>query len=249
MFAWGKQGHRIVGEIAQRHLNNKAQKAVIRVLSQENLAMASTWMDFIKSDPDYRYMSPWHYVNVPKGKKYEDVTPSEKGDAIAIMERLIRELKSGKFTDEDEQFALRCLIHLVGDIHQPLHAGYASDLGGNRVRLGWFRSKTNLHRVWDSEIIDYQALSYTEYATWIDTMPADSVAKWQASSVRDWAQESMIYRDVTYDIPRDSTLRYRYNFDHKALLEHRLQQAGIRLAHTLNEIYAKPRKWWLKYFE
>lgn len=246
MNAWGKTGHRIVGEIAQRHLTKKAKKNLERVLGTEDLAMCATWMDFIKSDPTYRYMGPWHYVNIPDGKRYEDIIPSEKGDVIATIERMMEELKTGEFTQGDERFVVRCLAHLIGDIHQPLHVGKSEDLGGNRVRLGWFRSNSNLHRVWDSEIIDYQQLSYTEYATYLDHTPSDSLNRWQAASVRDWAHESMEYRKLTYDLPPDSVLRYRYNFEHKAVLERRLHQAGVRLAGVLNMIYGKSRNYWRK---
>lgn len=245
-FGWGKTGHRIVGEIAQRHLSGKAKKNIQRVLGTEDLAMSSNWMDFIKSDPAYRYMYSWHYVNIPDGKRYKDISPNKDGDVIGSIERLVEELKTGEFSQEDERFVLRCLVHLVGDIHQPLHVGKAEDLGGNRVRLGWFRSKSNLHRVWDSEIIDYQQLSYTEYASYLDHAPKDSILRWQEATVRDWAHESMSYRKMTYDIPPDSVLRYRYNFQHKAVLEHRLHQAGVRLAGILNTVYGKSRNYWRK---
>ncbi|MFK7971770.1 MAG: S1/P1 nuclease [Bacteroidia bacterium] len=246
VFAWGKTGHRIVGEIAQRHLTKKAQKNIERVLGSEDLAMASNWMDFIKSDRNYRFMYTWHFVSIPDGKRYEDITPPASGDVIGTIERLTEELKTGEYTHEDERFVIRCLIHLIGDIHQPLHVGRAEDAGGNRVKLGWFRSKSNLHRVWDSELIDHQQLSYTEYATYLDHAPKDTIKVWQDATVRDWAYESMEYRKLTYDLPPDSTLRFRYNFDHKAVLEKRLNQAGIRLAGILNMVYGKSKIAWKK---
>ena len=215
-------------------------------MGHEDLAMCSNWMDFIKADPAYRFMYTWHFVSIPDGKTYDDIIPPAKGDVIATIERLTEELKTGKISDGDDRYAIRCLVHLIGDIHQPFHVGRKEDLGGNRVRVAWFRSNTNLHRVWDSEIIDHQQLSYTEYATYLNHIETDTVNTWQAASVRDWAQESMSYRDILYQLPPDSTLRYRYNFDHKALLERRLTQAGIRLAGVLNDVYSKPRSYWLK---
>ena len=121
---WGQKGHRIVGLIAENHLTAKAKKNISKILQGYSLADVSNFMDEIKSDDRYRHMNPWHYCTIPDDKTYEEVGAPEEGDAIQTIQRLILELKSKKFTDEDEAFALKCLVHLIGDVHQPLHVGF-----------------------------------------------------------------------------------------------------------------------------
>lgn len=237
-FGWGALGHRIVGLIAERHLSNKARKNIEQVLGTETLAEVSNYMDFIKSDGTYRHMSPWHYATIPDGKTYEQAGTPEEGDVIVTIERLIKELESKTFTDEDEAFALKCLVHLIGDIHQPLHVGNGEDKGGNDVKLEYFWQNSNLHRVWDSEMIDGQQYSYTEYVEWIDHPTDEQMALWSSVNVLDWAYESMEYRNQCYEtMPKDKKLSYRYTYDNIELLNQRLLQAGIRLANVLNKIY------------
>lgn len=238
VLGWGATGHRIVGLIAERHLSKKVLKKIDRVLQQESLAEVSNHMDFIKSDRTYRHMSPWHYATIPTGKTYEQAGTPEEGDIIQTIDRLIAELKSGTFTDQDEAFALKCLVHLIGDIHQPLHVGNGEDKGGNDVKLEYFYSNSNLHRVWDTEMIDGQKYSYTEYADWINNPSEENKTAWASLNVLDWANESKKHREQCYDtMPENKKLSYRYNFDNVELLNQRLLQAGIRLANVLNDIY------------
>jgi hypothetical protein len=234
---WGQTGHRVVGLVAEHHLSKKAKANIDKVLAGESLAMVSNYMDFIKSDPTYKHMDPWHYCTIPEGQTYEQAGAPQEGDVIATIERLKQELKSKQFTDGDEAFALKMLAHLVGDIHQPLHVGNGNDRGGNDVKLKYFWESSNLHRVWDSDMIDGQQLSYTEFADWVDIDDKATVAAWQSKGTADWAYESMGLRKQVYNLPEDLSLSYRYNFDNIDAVKLRLVQAGVRLAGLLNEIY------------
>lgn len=237
-FGWGATGHRIVGLIAEYHLSKKAKKNIEKVLGFETLAEVSNHMDFIKSDKTYRHMSPWHYATIPNGKTYREAGTPEEGDVVVTIQRLMKELESKNFTDEDEVFALKTLVHLIGDIHQPLHVGNGEDKGGNDVKLDYFWQSSNLHRVWDSGIIDGQKYSYSEYADWINHPTSDQLEAWSSLNVLDWANESKEARSQCYDsMPENMKLSYRYNYDNIELLNRRLLQAGIRLANVLNEIY------------
>lgn len=237
-FGWGATGHRIVGLIAERHLSKKAKKEIEKILINETLAEVSNFMDFIKSDATYRHMSPWHYATIPDGMTYQEAGTPEEGDVIGTIQRLVKELESKSFTDEDEAFALKCLVHLIGDIHQPLHVGNGEDKGGNDVKLEYFWENSNLHRVWDSGMIDGQQYSYTEYVEWIDHATESQLQEWSSMDVLDWANESKECRDQCYDtMPDSKKLSYRYNYENIQLLNQRLLQAGIRLANVLNKIY------------
>jgi hypothetical protein len=235
-FCWGNTGHRVTGYIANQHLTKKARMAIQKILGQQSLAMATNWMDEIKSDSLYDYADDWHWVSIEDGETYEQSKKNPNGDLIMTIERIITELKSKKLSLKEEAERLKMLIHLIGDIHQPLHVGYAADAGGNDVKLTWFGANTNLHRVWDHNMIDESKLSYTELAESLDKPDINQIKKWQASNVRDWANESIGYRKQVYNYG-SGKLGYKYSFHAMPIVRQRLLQAGIRLAGVLNDIY------------
>jgi len=236
--AWGVTGHRAIGLIAERLLNAKAKKKLESVLARERIPMVSTWMDEIRSDSVWDYTADWHWVTIETGKRYEDSPKNPKGDIIVTLERLISEIRNRKVSGVQETEYVKMIIHLVGDIHQPLHVGCCDDQGGNRVRLKWFRDDSNLHRLWDSDLIDHTRLSYTELADALIMPDATAVKNIQSATVRGWAAESMAVRQRVYDIG-DGKLGYAYAYRNNDLVKERLLQAGIRLAGVLNELYGK----------
>jgi hypothetical protein len=235
--SWGLTGHRVIADIAQLYLTKKARKEIVKVLGTESLVDVANYMDFIKSDRQYDYMSTWHYVTIPDGETYATITREPKGDIIWAINKFIGELKSDTLTLDEAQFAVKCLVHLVGDIHQPLHVGNGLDRGGNDIKIKYFWQSSNLHRIWDSGIIDGQNLSYSEWTLKLNHISKKQVAEWQAASVIDWAGESMELRASAYNYGEQKNLTYRYNYDHIEELEERLIKAGIRLAGILNDIY------------
>ncbi len=236
ILAWGPTGHRATGWIADKHLSKKARKEIERILGGQSLAMASTWMDEVRSDSTYNHMTDWHWVTIQEGKTYEGEEKNPNGDIIGTIERIIEELKSGKFTGKEEAERVKILIHLIGDLHQPLHVGIGTDKGGNDIKVKWFGSDSNLHRVWDSDMIDDTRLSYSELAQSLTPPDAVTVKNWQGSSVRQWAMESMTYRTPVY-ATGNGRLGYKYSYDNFHIVRTRLNQAGIRLAAVLNDIY------------
>lgn len=236
-YSWGKTGHRIVGAIAEYHLSKKAKKELQKIMGNESLATAANWMDFIKSESIWDHANPWHYCTIPGEMTYEESGTPQEGDVIGTIDRLITELENKKFTDGGEVIAIRFLIHLVGDIHQPLHVGNGEDRGGNGVKVKFFWQNKNLHSVWDSGIIDGEQLSYTEWVLEINHPSSQEILKWQNSSTLDWAYESRDYRSQVYNLPEDKSINYRYVHDNVALVRLRLLQAGVRLAGVLNKIY------------
>jgi hypothetical protein len=235
-FGWGATGHRATGMIANRYLNKKARKAIEELLKGESLAIASTWMDEIRSDSTYDHMTDWHWVTIPFGQTYQQTIKNPNGDIIQALEKIIAELKSKKLSRQEQVQKIKILIHLVGDIHQPLHVGGKDDRGGNDVKVTWFRSDSNLHRVWDSDMIDDTKLSYSELAESL-AKPSDAEVKtWQQTSILDWAKESQSYEGNVYNIG-NGRLGYRYSYLNYHIVRHRILQAGVRLAGVLNSIY------------
>jgi len=235
--AWGAIGHRVIGLIAEQHLTPKARKNIERLLKNESLAEVSNYMDFIRAVKENKHMDPWHYMTIPDGKTYAEAGTPEEGDVYVTINRLMEELTTKQFSDKDEAFALKCLIHLIGDVHQPLHVGKEGDRGGNKVEVEFFWEKSNLHSVWDSGIIDGQKYSYTEYAEWINHPTDNQIKEWQAATIMDWVTESVNCRAQVYDLPENKEINYKYVYDNLDLVNKRLLQAGVRLAGVLNKIY------------
>lgn len=237
--AWGKTGHRVVGAIAEPLLTPDARAGVRNILGVETMAEASNWPDFMRADPTPYWQhdsTPWHYVTVPKGKTYAEVTPPPEGDAVTALRRSSAVVRDTSKPLAERQAALRFIIHIVGDLHQPLHAGNGTDKGGNEVSVTFFGRPTNLHSVWDSALIDDEQLSYTELSAWLGARitSADRRA-WASIDPNVWIAEDTALRDQIY--PTDPALSYGYIYQMKARLEQRLEMGGVRLADYLNALF------------
>ncbi len=241
--AWGVLGHRIVGEIADSYLTPNARKAVKQILGNETLAMSANWADFIKSDSSYKYLNSWHYVNLPVGLNRQGLDGYldnfTEPNIYNKTNEMIDLLKDSKTSPEKKVFAMRLLVHLIGDMHQPMHTARKEDLGGNRIFVTWFGQKSNLHRVWDEQLIDFQQLSYTEYTKAINFATPQQLAEWNKASLKDCIFESYQVCNKIYatGIKNDDKLSYNYNFDWIETLNNQLLKGGVRLANILNESY------------
>jgi hypothetical protein len=235
--AWGMLGHRVVGEVASKHLNESTKMKIQNILGNQTLAEVSNWMDDIKSDKKYDSLKPWHYVTIPDGLKYNETNINPKGDAIAGIHFVINQLKLEDLDPVLEKEYLMILIHLVGDVHQPLHVGNGSDRGGNDVKVTWFGESSNLHKIWDSEIIDGKQYSYTELTAIINHPTSEELMMWQSNTVEDWAHQCMDFRDGIYEYESGYAWEYKYQYAHWGTLKHQLLKGGVRLAGILNDIY------------
>jgi len=269
--AWGANGHRITGAIADSYLQKKAKKRIQAILGTENLAMASTWADFIKSDSLYKSYDVWHYINIPGNLSNEEALSFLKNEkmpnAYQKINWLSARLKDKSLNIDSARFYLRMLIHLVGDVHQPMHVGRVEDLGGNRVRILWFGQSSNLHRLWDDQLISHVNMSYSEYTNWINHTDKNARKRLMAQSVEEWMLKSyeranFLYANIQqYPLaplagPNSGgnnsssgsgrgnsnnselpNLSYRYHYDHVELLNTCLVEGGIHLAGLLNTIF------------
>jgi len=240
--AWGTQGHRICGQIASSYLTPKARKAIEQILGNESIALAGNWADFVRSDPAFSYLSTWHYIDFDKVYTYPEMVnylnQDANVDAYTKLQFLIDELKKNNLSKYNRKIDLRMLIHIIEDIHQPMHAAHAEDKGGNDFKVNWFNNPTNLHSVWDSQLIDFQQLSYTEYAAAINHTTESERAEWQADPISKWIFESNQIANKLYtEIKPGDTLNYKYNFTHIDTVNGQLLKAGVRLAGVLNQIF------------
>jgi S1/P1 Nuclease len=241
--AWGMEGHRITGLIAQDYLTPKAKAAIHAILGDTSIAIASNWADFIKSDSSLLYISPWHYIDFKDTFSYAVMRDYLKKDtatnAYTKLNFLIHQLKNKKLPLDSQRFCLRLLIHIAEDLHQPMHVGREADQGGNLVKLVWFGEHTNLHSIWDDKLIAYQQLSYTEYAKVINHATRQQVSDWQHQPISRWVFDSYTIAQQLYNgiTEPDQKLSYRYNFDHIATVNQQLLKGGVQLAGLLNSIF------------
>jgi len=242
--AWGTEGHRIAGQIADSYLTPKARAAIKAILGNESIAITSNWADFIKSDPNFNYLSAWHYVDLDKEYTLPELqdflNQDTKVDAYTKLNFLIGELKKKTLSKENKLLYLRMLIHIVEDVHQPLHVGHTEDKGGNDIKVTWFNNPTNLHSVWDSQLIDFQQLSYTEYTAMINHTTVAQRAEWQKAPISQWLFESGQIANKLYSETKngDALNGYKYNFEHIATINQQLLKAGVRLAGVLNQLFS-----------
>ena len=236
---WGATGHRVAAQIADGYLTPEARIAVEEILGPETLAEASTWADFMRADPREFWQEtagPWHYVTVPPGKTYEDVGAPEQGDAATALQKFSNMLRAPETSSEDRALALRFIVHIIGDLHQPLHVGNGTDRGGNDFRITYFGEPSNLHRLWDSQLIDSKQLSYTELTAWLNAkIGPDEFRAWNTPDPLVWIAESAEIRDRIY--PEDSEIRWSYGYTWTDTLYSRLQKAGVRTAAYLNRLF------------
>jgi hypothetical protein len=236
LFSWGKTGHRTTGEVAELHLTDKARIEIQKILKDPSLAVASTWADEMRSNPDFRQYAPWHYANMPLDVSYAQSEKSSKGDIVQAIKLCKSKLKNDNTSLEEKAFYLRFLVHLVGDIHQPLHVGRSEDRGGNSIKVKWFGKDTNLHRVWDSEMINTYLMSYTEFANHLNKNYNYKSVETLSEDV--WVDESQnMVRKVYSETKNGDYLGYDYIYDNFEIVKSQLFTAGIRLAHTLNDIF------------
>jgi hypothetical protein len=242
LISWGVVGHRAIGQLASNHLTKKAKAAVKDLLGSETLAMVSTYPDEIRGYKQYAYTSPWHYVNLPEGLNFEEFSKQlkamDKPNIYKAILNCVSDLKSDTKTKEEKEFALKFLVHLVGDIHQPMHTGHSEDSGGNGIKVKLMRKESNLHGLWDSGLIDYAGLSYKELAASCDVLPKNEIKNWQTDDVAKWAFESYQITSQLYaEAAANPEFDYDYYPKHAEILNKRLSQAGIRLSYLINEIY------------
>jgi len=234
---WGAIGHRIVGRIAEQHLSPEARQYLQALLGSETLAQVSTWPDDMRSDPAWHHADPWHYVNIGDDETYETAPKHPEGDVVEAIQRFSAVLQDSQAAPHDKSVAVKFLVHLVGDIHQPLHVGRREDKGGNTIQVQWFGVPSNLHKVWDEQLIEVEKLSFSEFAAFLAPPTADEVATWQQSTILDWVREAMRLRPQVYAIG-DGQLGYAYSYKQMPTVKERLLRAGVRLAGLLNTIFA-----------
>lgn len=235
-FSWGPQGHRLVVQIARSQLDANVIETVNYYLKGTTWEEAAVWMDEVQSNPKMDYMKTWHYINIPKDKVY---VPSKEPDVVNKIDYCLRMIQYRTYQAPDViAETIKILFHLVGDIHQPLHCGYAEDRGGNDVELYMIQKETNLHRVWDSELIQERRMDMWYCAKVLVGMKLSDKkrAEIQKTNIPGWLQESRALLPEVYKFT-GNRLDQKYVDSNIKVVEYQLVKAGLRLAAILNQYF------------
>ncbi len=239
VFGWGQKGHDVTAYVAECHLTPKAAKQIDRILDGHSLVYYANWLDNASHTPEYAYTKTWHYLNIDEGKTLETMPRNEQGDVLTAVTAIYEKLKNGELSHEEEQFNLKMLIHLVGDMHCPMHTGHLSDRGGNDRPVVLFGRPSNLHSIWDSGIVEAaHKWGYTEWQQQIDRASNQEIRTIQAGTLTDWLNETQqICNEVYAKTPEGSKVSYDYVNEYAPVVEQQFLRGGLRLARLLNEIY------------
>jgi hypothetical protein len=242
IISWGSKGHRTIATIADKHLSTNTRSVVSGYLNGESMIEASTWADEIRDDQEYLKTASWHFLNVPPGlskAQFTDfVIKQDKDNIYTAILKAEANLKDKSADVKQKAEALKFLVHLVGDAHQPMHVSRAEDKGGNTIQVRFDGNGTNLHSLWDSKLIDHEGLNNAEMAKQYDWANADQIKKWQADSPMQWLWESyQISTELYDDIKPGQTIDEAYYKKSIPVIHLRVAQAGVRLAGELNRLF------------
>lgn len=232
VFAWGDMGHRLVGVIAEEAMTEDARSFVRGIVGIEPLSVAAVFPDLVRDDARFGTKTPttdnidhdfsvYHYCEIPVGYNYDNRPKKIQKDCHGVIKYTTKLLKDSKASREAKMIALRYLVHVVGDVHQPLHVGNGYDRGGNGCTVKWKKSgsdtetQMNLHSFWDEVMIDELRESFAkskktpapkylgEFVSALkakhpELLTANSKKKYGAGSVTDWLEESQKLRDTIY---------------------------------------------------
>ena len=248
VYSWGGEGHEIIAILAEQRLHPDTREKVNALLGAMSVVEAATWADQVRDEQT----APWHYVNIDLAASEYDAARDCLNNQCVVgqIEQFRRVLVDDSGDLRERQRALMYLIHFVGDLHQPLHAGDNHDRGGNDVqveflgqRINPYNGKSwNLHAVWDSGLIEARKTVpkvFVERLTiWLRSQP---VGAFEDGTVVDWAMESQgVARDNVYVLPEDHNLGEDYYEANVPVVDQQLAKAGVRLAKLLND--ALPKK-------
>lgn len=246
--AWGPEGHQIIAAIAEERLSKGAKWRWGYLMGKTTpIAAVSVYMDDVR--PDRPETATWHYVNIdPRASRFEALRDCPDGDCVTVK---IRECAGVvRLALKDKAQLVECmkfLVHMVGDLHQPLHAGYAEDRGGNKIHVDLMGEDASLHHVWDTEILRQmgsydEGLDVAEIAKSLNaSISAEQEKQWRAGTYKDWTWEShQLARDEIYGkLPEGEhkALDDAYLENARGVVELQLMKAGVRLAETLERIW------------
>lgn len=250
-WAWGREGHRLTALVADRYLTPEAKAKVAELLHNGSLEDIAPWADTYRSD--HPETGKWHYVDIPKAETKFDrmrdcpaATDPESPWRDCVTDRILYfegRLGDGALSESDRAMALKFLVHLIGDIHQPFHA-FGDERGGNSIEVNFMGSSVcgahhcNLHGVWDDILIEEQGLSEKKYTErLLEEIKANQWERQSGGAPATWANISHHYA-LEALVPSGALITHEYMTEEAKVVDAQLALGGLRLAHVLNHIFA-----------
>ena len=239
-FAWGQKGHDVTAFIAENHLTPATAQQINELLNGKSIVYWANWLDNASHTPEYAYTKTWHYKNIDDGLQYEDAPLLDTGDVVRSIYEQVEILRNPDKSKEEKALALKIVVHVMGDIHQPMHMGHATDLGGNRWTVNYFGRDSNLHSIWDSSLPESaHKWTYTEWQNQIDrATPEETLIILQEGNPEKWGKETFeICKEVYNKTPENHKISYDYVADWTPVIEQQVLKGGLRLADILNSVF------------
>lgn len=238
--AFGPAGHRIAGDLAEPLLCERTAQEIAALTGGERLAEIGLWADRVRGEDAWRHTGPWHYMNIDDDASIDAFEHPRDGDVLWAIQRHVERLAEPGARERRAE-ALRFLVHFIVDVHQPLHVGRESDRGGNTIDVTYRGETTNLHRFWDTDLLQVGGLREREHAARVAPLTRVFAGR-DHTSPRDWAAESLALRPLVYRFRESSpaSLDDAYVDTAQTVMRVRLAQAAVRLAATLNGLLGDP---------
>lgn len=246
VLAWGNEGHQLIVNMAFSLLSPAAKQKVLLYLGGRRFNDAAVWMDSVRSHhvTQYAYMDNWHFVNIEDNQTYNDVQSTN--DVVYNLGKVIQELQNYSSLSRDSvKLDLLRLLHLVGDITQPLHCGYKHDRGGNYVKVHTQINDfdgNDLHKVWDGEIMHAGHIDIHTSMQYYQSLSPAQISSVQSGSTLDWAMQARSYlANNVYHFTLlnhgPSQLSTQYLTSNAPIVQQQLVYAAIRLANILEKSF------------
>lgn len=246
VMAWDAVGHAQVGRAALLALDSAPRARLATILQTSPggsmdaaVDEACFWPDTVRESPDWTWSAPMHYVNIPRSShRYERQRDCPKG--LCVTEGILRyaaELGRAGLDRERQWEAFAFLCHLVGDLHQPLHAGFRDDRGGNLIAIEYRGKRDNLHRFWDSMLVGDRLAGGARVAIAVGTGPDAASRGWNPTDIVRWTEESHSLA-LSRAYPPDPVIDDAFADESWRVVQEQWRRAAARLALILNDVLA-----------
>src|ERR1017187_10508918 len=237
-FAWGRTGHYLIADITESIMKKSVKENVQKYLGDMSFEEAGDWMDEMRSEGKFDYMKPWHYIDLEKGESYVPDAGDNLIDRLTITYNQLQNRDS--LSPETIHTHLLILFHLVGDLFQPLHVGYPQDKGGNLYQISLNGRGTNLHAVWDRDIIEDENITLDDCMELYRLLSPSRISQIKKTSFIEWMYQNRKLLSQIY--PPGHKIDITYLEKNKRIVEWQLVYAGIKLDAVLEVLFSTPDK-------
>jgi hypothetical protein len=236
--AWSTDGHNAIGMLALDQLQAETRErleSVVGELNEQAVSEACNWPDMIRGEQEWEWARPLHYVNIPRGQNdYQASRDCRNGRCATVaIKKFATWLAEPQRGEEARWQGFAWICHLVADLHQPLHAGFDDDRGGNDVEITVRGEVMNLHYYWDRELAGHQVSDWKALYQHLRAVPIEPITGyWSSREVDAWTEESHQIA-ATKAYPPANVVTDDWERQAWAIASERMRLAAARLAWVL----------------